>query len=125
MPRSLSSLSIPQPGKVSLFHGRNPTNWASGLTTYERLRYTNLYPGIDLVGISPLFERERCRPALGALGYDYAEGGGVPGHYIFGRGRDRTERTHLEHVADYQGDPITLAKWHRGARGALPRQGNG
>jgi hypothetical protein len=93
MPRSLSSLSIPQPGKVSLFHGRNPTNWASGLTTYERLRYTNLYPGIDLVGISPLFERERCRPALGALGYDYAEGGGVPGALHF-RTRARPDGAH-------------------------------
>lgn len=57
-----------------------------------------------LVGISPLSEWERCKPALEALGYDYAEGAGVPGHYIFGRGRDRTERTHLVHVVEYQGE---------------------
>ena len=57
-----------------------------------------------LVGISPLFEWERCKPALEALGYDYAAGAGVPGHYMFGRGRDRRERTHLVHVLEYQGE---------------------
>jgi GrpB-like predicted nucleotidyltransferase (UPF0157 family) len=62
-------------------------------------------PILDImVGISPLSEWERCKPALEALGYDYAEGAGVPGHYIFGRGRDRTERTHLVHVVEYQGE---------------------
>ena len=57
-----------------------------------------------MIGISPLSEWEKCRPALEALGYDYAEGAGVPGHYIFGRGRDRTERTHLVHVVEYRGE---------------------
>ena len=57
-----------------------------------------------LVGVSPLSEWEKCRPALEALCYDYAEGAGVPEHYIFGRGRDRTERTHLVHVVEYQGE---------------------
>jgi GrpB-like predicted nucleotidyltransferase (UPF0157 family) len=62
-------------------------------------------PILDIiVGISPLSEWERCEPALKALGYDYAEDAGVPGHYIFGRGRDRTERTHLVHVVEYQGE---------------------
>jgi GrpB-like predicted nucleotidyltransferase (UPF0157 family) len=62
-------------------------------------------PMLDImVGISPLSEWERCKPALEALGYDYAEGAGVPGHYIFGRGRDRTERTHLVHVVEFQGE---------------------
>ncbi len=51
----------PQPGKVSFFHGRDPKNWASGLTTYGRLRYTNLYPGIDLV----FYARD------GSLEYDF------------------------------------------------------
>jgi GrpB-like predicted nucleotidyltransferase (UPF0157 family) len=57
-----------------------------------------------LVGVSPLSEWERCRAPLEALGYDYAEGAGVPGHYIFGRGRDRSERTHLVHVVEYEGE---------------------
>ena len=62
-------------------------------------------PILDImVGISPLSEWERCKPALEAMGYDYAEGAGVPGHYIFGRGRDRTERTHLVHIVEYQGE---------------------
>ena len=60
-------------------------------------------PILDImVGISPLSEWERCKPALEALGYDYAEGAGVPGHHIFGRGPDRTERTHLVHLVEYQ-----------------------
>ncbi len=62
-------------------------------------------PILDImVGISPLSDWERCKPALEALGYDYAAGAGVPGHFIFGRGRDRTERTHLVHVVEYQGE---------------------
>jgi GrpB-like predicted nucleotidyltransferase (UPF0157 family) len=62
-------------------------------------------PILDImVGISPLSEWERCKPPLESLGYDYAEGAGVPGHYIFGRGRDRTERTHLVHVVEYKGE---------------------
>jgi GrpB-like predicted nucleotidyltransferase (UPF0157 family) len=62
-------------------------------------------PILDImVGIAPLSEWERCRPALEALGYDYAEGAGIPEHYIFGRGRDRMERTHLVHVVEYQGE---------------------
>jgi GrpB-like predicted nucleotidyltransferase (UPF0157 family) len=62
-------------------------------------------PILDImVGISPLSEWERCKSALEALGYDYAEGAGVPGHYIFGRGRNPTERTHLVHVVEHNGE---------------------
>lgn len=57
-----------------------------------------------LVGVSPLSDWEKCKPSLETLGYDYAEGAGVPEHYIFGRGRDRTERTHLVHVVEYDGE---------------------
>jgi GrpB-like predicted nucleotidyltransferase (UPF0157 family) len=61
-------------------------------------------PILDImVGVSPLSEWDKCKPALEDLGYDYAERAGVPEHYIFGRGRDRTERTHLVHVVEYQG----------------------
>lgn len=54
-----------------------------------------------LVGVSPLANWEKCRAPLEALGYDYAENAGVLDHYIFGRGRDLTERTHLVHVVEY------------------------
>jgi GrpB-like predicted nucleotidyltransferase (UPF0157 family) len=57
-----------------------------------------------LVGVSPLDDWARCRPLLEALGYDYAANAGVPGHHIFGRGRDSTERTHLVHVVDFSGE---------------------
>jgi len=62
-------------------------------------------PILDImVGVSPLSDWEKCKPALEAMGYDYAEGAGVPEHYIFGRGRDRTERTHLVHVVEFKGE---------------------
>jgi GrpB-like predicted nucleotidyltransferase (UPF0157 family) len=54
-----------------------------------------------LVGIRPLEKWALCRPHLEAIGYDYAEGAGVPGHHIFGKGRDRT---HLVHIVEYEGE---------------------
>jgi GrpB-like predicted nucleotidyltransferase (UPF0157 family) len=66
-------------------------------------------PIIDiLIGVSQPEDWTKCRPALESLGYDYAENAGVPEHFIFGRGRDKTERTHLVHVVEYQG-----AAWRR------------
>ena len=48
-----------------------------------------------------------CHEPLLALGYDYAENAGVPGHHIFGRGRDRSERTHLLHVVEFGAESWT------------------
>ena len=39
----------PQPGKISFFRGNDPARWVRGLPTYARLRYKNVYPGIDLL----------------------------------------------------------------------------
>ena len=65
-------------------------------------------PIIDiLVGILPLSDWVRCKQLLESLGYDYSEHAGVPGHYIFGRGRDLSERTHLVHVVEFMGP-----SWH-------------
>ena len=62
-------------------------------------------PIIDiLVGVAPLEDWEACKAPLESLGYDYAAHAGVPGHHIFGRGRDTTERTHLVHVVAFLGD---------------------
>jgi GrpB-like predicted nucleotidyltransferase (UPF0157 family) len=58
-----------------------------------------------LVGVAPLEDWIRCKQPFEALGYDYAEHAGVPGHHIFGRGRDRSERTHLVHVVEFNGAP--------------------
>jgi GrpB-like predicted nucleotidyltransferase (UPF0157 family) len=57
-----------------------------------------------LVGVAPLEDWIACRHPLETLGYDYAEHAGVPGHHIFGRGRDRSERTHLVHVVEFDGE---------------------
>jgi hypothetical protein len=39
----------PQPGKVNYFFGSNPSQWRTNVTTYGRIRYHNVYPGIDLI----------------------------------------------------------------------------
>lgn len=62
-------------------------------------------PIIDvLLGVAPLEDWIKCKAPLESLGYDYAEHAGVPGHFIFGRGRDRSERTHLVHVVEFDGE---------------------
>ena len=61
-------------------------------------------PIIDiLIGILPLDNWVRCKQPLESLGYDYVERAGVPRHYIFGRGRDLSERTHLVHIVEFNG----------------------
>ena len=57
-----------------------------------------------LVGVSPFEDWAKCRVSLEELGYDYAANAGVPGHHIFGRGRDSTERTHLLHIVEFLGE---------------------
>jgi hypothetical protein len=39
----------PLPGKVHYLTGSNPAAWRSNVATYERVRYAEAYPGIDLV----------------------------------------------------------------------------
>ena len=38
-----------QPGISSYFHGNNPSKWRSGVPHYAKVRYRNVYDGIDLV----------------------------------------------------------------------------
>jgi len=37
------------PGKVNYFIGNDPAKWHTNLSTYKRISYRNVYPGIDLV----------------------------------------------------------------------------
>ena len=61
-------------------------------------------PIIDiLIGILPLNSWGQFKQPLESLGYDYAEHAAVAGHYIFGRGRDLSERTHLVHIVEFNG----------------------
>ncbi len=39
----------PLPGKTNYLLGRDPSGWASGLTTFQEVLFEGLYPGIDLV----------------------------------------------------------------------------
>lgn len=57
-----------------------------------------------LVGVTPISDWQKCHDPLIGLGYDYAAHAGVPGHHIFGRGKDASERTHLVHVVEFLGE---------------------
>jgi uncharacterized protein (TIGR03437 family) len=39
----------PLPGKSNYFIGKNPKNWRSNITNYAKVRYRNVYRGVDLV----------------------------------------------------------------------------
>lgn len=39
----------PQPGRVNYFIGNDSKNWHTNVPTYGRVRYRNVYPGIDLL----------------------------------------------------------------------------
>ncbi len=38
-----------QPGRVNYFLGNDPGKWRRSVPTYSQIRYSNVYPGIDLV----------------------------------------------------------------------------
>ncbi len=38
-----------QPGKVNYIHGNNPAGWQVNVPTFAQVRYSGIYPGIDLV----------------------------------------------------------------------------
>ncbi|WP_052951820.1 GrpB family protein [Devosia soli] len=72
-----------------------------GSTAVEGMRAK---PILDiLVGVEPLELWKECFGPLESLGYDYAEHAGVPGHFVFGKGRDKSERTHLLHIVQFEG----------------------
>lgn len=37
------------PGTVNCFVGNDPTQWHAGIPTFERVKYTGVYPGVNLV----------------------------------------------------------------------------
>lgn len=37
------------PGKVNYLIGKDPSRWRTGISTYAKVAYQNLYPGVDLV----------------------------------------------------------------------------
>ncbi len=37
------------PGRANYFTGKDPSKWRTGVPTYARVKYTGVYPGVDLV----------------------------------------------------------------------------
>jgi RHS repeat-associated protein len=48
-PGPSASALDPLPGLSNYIIGNDPTQWQTGISTYERVRYENVYPGIDLI----------------------------------------------------------------------------
>ncbi|MFB3776734.1 MAG: SBBP repeat-containing protein [Bryobacteraceae bacterium] len=44
-----SSAEDPLPGKVNYFTGDDPARWTTGIATYRRVRFNDVYPGISVV----------------------------------------------------------------------------
>jgi hypothetical protein len=88
------------PGRVNYFIGNDPTKWRTNVPTYGRVRYRDIYPGIDL----SYFGTQR------QLEYDLVVGPGAnPARIALGfKGADRIE-------LDPQGDLVlhTAAGWIR------------
>ena len=79
-------------------------------------------PIIDIyIGVRSLADWVQCKAPLESLGYDYADHAGIPNDFVFGRGRDRTERTHLVHVIEYGGELWRNALVFRNALRANPQ----
>lgn len=47
-PDAMISSKQTLPGKVNYFIGNDPSQWRTGISAFERVRYQNIYPGIDL-----------------------------------------------------------------------------
>ena len=45
----VATLDKELPGKVNYIHGNDPKRWRMGLSTYSRVSYHDVYPGIDIV----------------------------------------------------------------------------
>jgi hypothetical protein len=79
------------PGKANYFVGNNPKKWHTGVPTYARAQYQDLYPGIDLT----YYGNER------QLEYDFVvRAGADPKSIVLGfKGADKLE-------VDAQGDLV-------------------
>jgi hypothetical protein len=83
-----------QPGKANYFIGKDPAKWRTNVPTYAKVRYLNVYPGIDLV----YYGNQR------QLEYDLVVApGGDPKKIVLGfKGADKLE-------IDAQGDLVLHA----------------
>src|SRR3989475_4382590 len=71
------------PGKANYFIGNDPTKWRTNVSTYAKVRYDDLYPGVDLV----YYGNQR------QLEYDFVvRPGADPSRIVLGfQGADRLE----------------------------------
>jgi hypothetical protein len=80
-PRPAAAGVEPLPGSLNDFHGPDPTRWRTGLPQYARVRYREVYPGIDVLYYGndrrlayDLLVAPHADPARVALAFEGAEG---------------------------------------------------
>ncbi len=86
------------PGKVNYFVGNDPKKWRTGVPTYAKVRYHDVYPGVDL---------EYYGNQGGQLEYDFIVAPGAdPGVIAFDVGTVREPRLRI----DADGDLVIAAQ---------------
>ncbi len=107
----------PLPGMHNYISGRDPKRWITGVSTYARVRYKQLYRGIDLIchGTAGRFEYDfqvlpGADPARIRLAFDpvYAARIEPNGDLVLSDG-DREWRQHAPHV--YQGATTVAGRY--------------
>ena len=48
-PHAQMTAEHPLPGRINYLIGRDPSQWHTGIPTYDRVRYRGLFPGVDAV----------------------------------------------------------------------------
>ena len=48
-PNAMLSGLDPLPGKSNYIHGNDPAKWITGVAQYQRVKYSQVYPGVDLI----------------------------------------------------------------------------
>ena len=95
----------PLPGKTNYITGSDPSHWVTGIPTYGRVRYPQLYPGIDLV----------CHGSAGNFEYDFElQPGADPSRIRLSLGEGDTARLSVN------GD-LLISDGHREWRHHAPR----
>ena len=65
------------PGKSNYFLGNDPSQWRTNVPNYARVRYREVYPGIDLVYYGNPAKSGQDPPKAGQLEYDFVVAAGA------------------------------------------------
>jgi hypothetical protein len=70
------------PGKANYFVGQDPSRWHTNIPTFSRVKYTGVYPGVDLVYYGDQGFHGRHSSRQGQLEYDFLVAPGADPRHI-------------------------------------------